>query len=316
MTGNMLRILAILLLLAALVVGWYGVRLSNQPASPPPSQLAVPVKLQSQVVARQAIAAGHVLTADDLAVDQVEQPNALGFASRSELVGRMVVQQIEAGMPILVTDFPVLGPAAELLRSGERGVSIKVDEVVGVSGFIKPGDHVDVLLYLRAGNEVIDESSAQVVLRDVRVIGFGQEIQQEQKTAIKTENGEEAASEEAVNSSRNGDRTGASSRSAILAVNELDMTKLMLAANSGELRLALRGAEPPAPIADETIQAGSNSVSMVKLSELAGNEIKKPVPPVAAKAKTGRQPVRRSEPASTVILYNGDKPETLHFKGN
>src|SRR5690606_18861743 len=103
------------------------------------------------------------------------------------------------------------------------------------------GDHVDVLLYLRAGNEVVDESSAQVVLRDVRVIGFGQEIQQGEETVTTTENGEKTA-DEATSSARNSDRTGASSRSAILAVNERDMTKLMLAANSGELRLALRGA--------------------------------------------------------------------------
>ena len=311
MSGNLLRIIAIVLLIGAILVGWYGYQLSDQP---PPSTTTVdkaPVKLQPQVTARQTISAGHVLTMEDLTVDQVRQPNALGFASRSALVGRVVTEQIEAGMPLLATNFPVLGPAAELLRSGERGVSIKVDEVVGVSGFVKPGDHVDVLLYRQAGNEAVDESSAQVVLRDVRVIGFGQEIQQEQQIADETKAGDTA--DKAARSLKNSDKTGASSRSAILAVNERDMTKLMLAANSGSLRLALRGAEPPA-VTTEPAVTNNNPTAIVKLSELAGNEIK-PSPAVAAKAKTGRQ-LQKPTPASTVILYNGDKPETLHFKGN
>ena len=313
MTGNLLRVFAIFLLIGAIIAGWYGFRLSDQAASAPASVQTAPVKLQPQVIARQAIAAGHVLSADDLVIAQVEQPNALGFASRSEIVGRMVTEQIEAGQPVLTTDFPVLGPAAELLKSGERGVAIKVDEVVGVSGFVKPGDHVDVLLYLRAENEAVQETSAQVVLRDVRVIGFGQEIQQEQNVAADAETGDNTTAGDTAKSARNSDKTGASSRSAILAVNEQDMTRLMLAANSGLLRLALRGAEPPATVA-ATPAVQANPAAMIKLSELAGNDVKPAATP--AKKKAATRPAARTEPASTVILYNGDKPETLHFKGN
>lgn len=313
MTGNLLRVFAIFLLIGAIIAGWYGFRLSDQAAPAPVSAQTAPVKLQPQVIARQAIAAGHVLTADDLVIAQVEQPNSLGFASRSEVVGRMVAEQIEAGQPVLTTDFPVLGPAAELLKSGERGVAIKVDEVVGVSGFVKPGDHVDVLLYLRAENEAVKETSAQVVLRDVRIIGFGQEIQQEQSAGGAGAQAGDTTVEDTAKSARNSDKTGASSRSAILAVNEQDMTKLMLAANSGLLRLALRGAEPPATeVAPAT--ANTNPAAMVKLSELAGNDVKPATAPVNKKAAT--RPAAKTEPASTVILYNGDKPETLHFKGN
>ncbi len=314
MTGNLLRIFAIFLLIGAVIAGWYGIRLSDQPAPPSTSAQPAPVKLQPQVIARQSIPAGHVLTVDDVAVAQVEQPNALGFASRSEVTGRMVMEQIEAGMPVLTTDFPVLGPAAELLKSGERGVAIKVDEVVGVSGFVKPGDHVDVLLYLRAENEAVQETSAQVVLRDVRVIGFGQEIQQEKNVAAEAEVDGATTAGDAVKSTRNSDKTGASSRSAVLAVNERDMTKLMLAANSGLLRLALRGAEPPLAAPMGTTAANSNPAAIVKLSELAGNNIKS-APVVATNAQAKRS-VPKAAPTSTVILYNGDKPETLHFKGN
>lgn len=315
MSGNLLRILAIFLLIGAILVGWYGYRLSDQPA-PAPVAEKTPVKLHPQVVAQRTIPAGHVLIPDDLTIAQVEQPNALGFASRSDLVGRMVMEQIEAGMPVLSTDFPVLGPAAELLRSGERGVAIKVDEVVGVSGFVRPGDHVDVLLYLRAEHEAVEESLAQVVLRDVRVVGFGQEIQQESETPVETAGDGTATASETDKSARNNDQTGASSRSAILAVKEGDMTKLMLAANSGLLRLALRGAEPPVVDAStQTATDSRNPAAIIKLSELAGKETK-PVPAAPAATAKARPPVRREAPSSTVILYNGDKPETLHFKGN
>ena len=295
MSGNLLRILAIFLLIGAILVGWYGYRLSDQPAPAPITEQA-PVKLHPQVVAQQMIPAGHVLVADDLVIAQVEQPSALGFASRSSLVGRVVMEQIEAGMPVLSTDFPVLGPAAELLKSGERGVAIKVDEVVGVSGFVKPGDHVDVLLYLRAGNEEVEESLAQVVLRDVRVIGFGKEIQQTQEAPAET-SVDGAAENDAVKSARNSDQTGASSRSAILAVNERDMTRLMLAANSGLLRLALRGAEPPVVNASTDAAADErNPAAIIKLSELAGKEVKSEAPAPAATAKA-RQPERRAAPS-------------------
>ena len=312
MTGNLLRIFAIFLLIGAVIAGWYGIRLSDQPAPAPTSAQTAPVKLQPQVIAQQSIPPGHLLTNDDFSIAQVEQPNALGFASRSEVTGRRVMEQIEAGMPVLTTDFPILGPAAELLKSGERGVAIKVDEVVGVSGFVKPGDHVDVLLYLRAENEAVQETSAQVVLRDVRVIGFGQEIQQEKNVAAEAKADDATTAGDAVKSTRNSDKTGASSRSAILAVNEGDMTKLMLAANSGLLRLALRGAEPP--LATTGIPAAnSNPAAIVKLSELAGNNLK--AVPVTTKVQTKRS-APKAAPTSTVILYNGDKPETLHFKGN
>lgn len=315
MTGNLLRVFAVFLLIGAIIAGWYGFRLSEQATPAPVTEQVAPLKLQPQVVAKQFIPSGHVLTGDDLTIAQVEQPNALGFASRSEVIGRMVTDPIEAGMPILATDFPVLGPAAELLKSGERGVAIKVDEVVGVSGFVKPGDHVDVLLYLRAENEAVQDTSAQVVLRDVRVIGFGQEIQEEKQSTAASTDGTAAASD-AASAARSNDNTGASSRSAVLAVNEKDMTKLMLAANSGLLRLALRGAEPPEelPIAG-TASIEKNATSMIKLSELAGSG-NKPATASAPKKTAVRSAVKVAEPVSTVILYNGDKSQTLHFKGN
>ena len=68
-----------------------------------------------------------------------------------EIEGRVVMVPIPQGNPILFSMLAPEGTSAGLsgiLPDGKRALTVKVDEVAGVGGFIHPGDHVDVLVDL------------------------------------------------------------------------------------------------------------------------------------------------------------------------
>jgi len=101
------------------------------------------------VVAQQDIAAQSRITSDMLKVEFVssDQASADAFTSRSQLVDRVVTQDVAAGtqiLPATVSDFAGEGLAFKV-EPGTRGISVNVREVVIAGGNIKPGDHVDMV---------------------------------------------------------------------------------------------------------------------------------------------------------------------------
>lgn len=113
------------------------------------------------------------------------------------------------------------GPTlAMLLPEGLRAVTIKVNEVRGVGGFVKPQDRVDVLLTDNPREEGKDNRTARVLLQNVLVLAIGQEIKSEDDQAK-------------VRSS------------VTMAVNLRDAQKLALAVTVGQLSLALRNPRHP-----------------------------------------------------------------------
>ncbi|MFK4723635.1 pilus assembly protein CpaB [Bradyrhizobium niftali] len=98
------------------------------------------------------------------------------------LPGSLVRKFVDAGSPITLQD--ILRPRdrgflASVLAPDSRAISIKVDEESGVSGLIRPGDYVDVVL-----TQVFEKADparralSETVLRNVRVIAIDQEIAQ------------------------------------------------------------------------------------------------------------------------------------------
>lgn len=319
MNSTLLRILAVVLAVGALIAAWVGYQMSRE-APPPETPVVAPQ--QTEVVAARAMAAGHVVVAEDLRVVQVFQRDPRGFGNVEMLVGKVTSAAIAEGAPVRSSQFPALGPVAQSLMPGERGVAVKVDEVVGVGGFVRPGDHVDVLLYLRSEEETGRITSAQEVLRNVRVLAFGDAV---------TESGEPPAPrvpDPAADAKGSVDKDDAAkkdeakkdatkkakeSRSAILAVPEKDATRLMLAASSGSLRLALRGAEPPAEV-----KPGEDEARFLKLAELARtNEKGAAAKADGAKGKlaNARKAVGAVGQGDRVIVHRGDKVEVVTVGG-
>jgi len=102
--------------------------------------------------------------------------------SKAGLPGSLIRKFVEAGTPITLQD--VLRPRdrgflASVLAPDSRAISIKVDEESGVSGLIRPGDHVDIVL--TQVFEKVDPARralSETLLRNVRIIAIDQEIVQ------------------------------------------------------------------------------------------------------------------------------------------
>ena len=141
---------------------------------------------------------------------------------------------IEPGEPVLA--LKITGPGqratlSALVHKGMKAVTVRVNDVGGVGGFVLPGDHVDVVL-----TRQVDKGSAttQVVLQDARVLAVDQ-------TA------DERAAKAKV------------AKSVTLEVNTVQAQKLWLAASVGNLSLLLRKA-------GETAETHTRQVTLDDLS--------------------------------------------------
>ena len=61
-----------------------------------------------------------------------------------------------------------------ILEDGKRALTVKVDEVAGVAGFLHPGDHVDVLMDMAMKGESKSEHFSKTILHDISILTTGQ----------------------------------------------------------------------------------------------------------------------------------------------
>lgn len=242
MSSTFLRALAVILAIGALAMAWFGYRINSKP---PVASVEAVTPTYPQVIAAQDIPIGKVLTAGDVKLISTPQKNFRGYASVHDVLGKLTVEPIAKGMPLVSKHFPAVGLLARSLAPNERAIAVKVNEVIGVGGFVKPGDRVDVLLYLRADRETDNVSSAQIVLSDVKVLAYGDVLSEETDTEKQLDDsGRQADAAVSEKAGKLETKKEKNSRSAILAVPENQVSRLMLAESSGLLRLALRGAQP------------------------------------------------------------------------
>jgi pilus assembly protein CpaB len=143
----------------------------------------------------------------------------VGVMSASDLLtDRVVFLPIVAGEPMMESKLAPKGTSGGLtaiITTGKRAMSVKVDEIIGVAGFVMPGSFVDVLVTLEDRvNQKLD-AAAQTILQNVRVLTSGQKIVNEKNQPV------------LVNV-------------VTLEVTPEEAEKLALAANRGRLQLALR----------------------------------------------------------------------------
>jgi pilus assembly protein CpaB len=102
--------------------------------------------------------------------------------SKIGLPGSLVRKFVEAGNAVTLQD--ILRPRdrgflASVLAPDSRAISIKVDEESGVSGLIRPGDRVDVVLtQVFEKADPVRRALSETVLRNIRVIAIDQDIAQ------------------------------------------------------------------------------------------------------------------------------------------
>jgi pilus assembly protein CpaB len=108
------------------------------------------------------------------------QPGA--FTSASAALRMVAAVPIKAGSQITTATVLDPGPKTGVgvaLTDGMRAVSVAVDEVHGVAGLIRPGDHVDVLVTFDFGDEAISRKSTITILQDVMVLAVGDRVADE-----------------------------------------------------------------------------------------------------------------------------------------
>jgi pilus assembly protein CpaB len=94
-----------------------------------------------------------------------------------EIDGRVVKVPIPQGNPVLLSMLAPEGTAAGLsgiLEDGKRALTVKVDEVAGVAGFLHPGDHVDVLMDIAMKGQNQSEHFSKTILHDIPILTTGQ----------------------------------------------------------------------------------------------------------------------------------------------
>lgn len=128
---------------------------------------------------------GSVLRAVDLSSEVVQGAVPKGaFLKPEDLVGRGVISAIYAGEPILDSRLAPVGSGGGLsstIPKGMRAIAVKVDDVVGVAGFVTPGQRVDVLVSGNPPNEDTQKYGTQVrtLLQNIEVLSAGQDIQKD-----------------------------------------------------------------------------------------------------------------------------------------
>jgi pilus assembly protein CpaB len=138
-----------------------------------------------------------------------------------EVVDRVLTSHVVSGEPIRPAQLAAKDAGtglAALIPAHMRAMAVRVDDVVGVAGFIHPDDRVDVIVILRPSKPADAEATSKAILQNVKVLAVGKEI-------------------EIADQAR---RQASPATVATLLVNPQQAEKLALAANEGRLVLTLR----------------------------------------------------------------------------
>ncbi len=174
---------AVIFLVLAIVAGGLAALLAARVLrSPPPvAQDGGPLAFQSVAVASRDLNIGHFLEPDDIRfVDWPAGAVPAGYStSAAEVVGRGLLTPVRMNEPLLSEKLasPDAGGGLQIIiPDGKRAMSVRVDDVVGVAGFVLPGSRVDVLVTLdRVGQQ--DEAATRLVLQNLEVVTAGQSIE-------------------------------------------------------------------------------------------------------------------------------------------
>lgn len=244
MNSRISMALAGLLLIGALIAGYWGLVLSRTPepvAAPVVSVESTAAAVEDQtrrpvVVLVHDVPAFIPLTAADLTLENLRTVPAGSLTELDQAIGRRPLRALGAGTWLNDQSFSEGGPLARMIRPDERALAVAVDEVIGAAGQLSPGDYVDVLLFLARDTDNAQQS-AQIIIPALRLLSVGDQLglANDGQPAVPPP----ATVEERAQAAQR--RAGA--RTVVLAVPEPLLSRLMLAAQAGTLRLAVRSAD-------------------------------------------------------------------------
>jgi pilus assembly protein CpaB len=137
------------------------------------------------VVATRALGVGSMLDRDSVKLRGV--PDGLfpagAFSRVEDVLERPVISAIQADEPLVEARLAVKGSGMGLgpmIPPGMRAIAVRVNDVVGVAGFVLPGMRVDVLVTGKPPNRA--DTETQTVLQNITVLSAGQTIQSDAKS--------------------------------------------------------------------------------------------------------------------------------------
>lgn len=199
---------------------------------------------------------------------------------------RFVLQTIEPGEPVLSAKITGKGGKASLssvIEQQKRAVTIRVDDVFGVGGFITPADHVDVMLTHGRDPEKPNENPrTEILLQNIRVLGVDQEANElKDKPSV--------------------------AKAVTLEVTPEEAQKLALARNVGTLSLSLRNFANPKSIDSRT----------VSMTDLLPAQAREPSPEKARSVRHYRiEVIRGTEPTRYELYHDGSVVKSDARNGN
>jgi pilus assembly protein CpaB len=236
---------------------------------------------QTLVVATRPLPLGTRL--DDSNVHLIpwpaDQPVAGMYTRVQDIVNRAVITDLAANEPILESKLAPIqsgGGLPATIPEGMRAISVAVNEVIGVAGFVTPGTMVDVLVTGRLlnGPANMNTNITKTLLENVKVLAAGQKIEQ--------------------------DREGKPQSVPVitLLVTPEDAAILAMGSTQGKIQLALRNTidtkkTDPAPILEAAL--------------FSSNALNPPKPTV------GKRSGPSIPPAYVVEIINGNKRENKSF---
>jgi len=264
--------------------------------------------LNNVVVAKVDIPAGTKVVAEQLETIQFPSnalPNGV-FETPDKLVGRVAIVQIAAREP--VTDYKLAaegsaGGLSAVIPEGYRAMTVKVDDVVGVSGFIMPGALVDVVVVINP-TEQQQNPISKIVLQNIKVLANGQNIDRPKN-----------------------DREPESVKAVTLQVTPDQAEKLALASTEGKLQLVMRNStdqddEKTQGVDKRTLLGGEHAGIVPDPGSMKSEQPKPPTPVVRAAPRIAppvREVVKPATPAAppppraSVEVIEGAKKRNVDF---
>lgn len=239
----------------------------------------------SIAVAATDLARGDLIEAADLRMAAyLEKTLPPGHFTASEsLVGRVVLTPVAASQPILESSLApkdiAKGGMAAFINQQKRAMAVKVDNVIGVAGFLQPGHLVDVLVSVDAPDDSGGPRVTKTVLENIPVLAIG---------TLAEETAEKKARQVTV---------------VTLEVSLEEGEKLSLAVHQGNIHLALRNYTD----FDEVLTRGATVEQLLASyspdDPLSAMELPADLPPAP----------RPQAPSRNVQVINGDKAQDVNL---
>ena len=196
---------------------------------------------QSIIAAAVDISPRTIIRPEMVRIKYVPKEQALPDALKTpaEVVGHVAMGRIAKDTIITTSVVEARGAALGLsytIPPGMRAITVSLDPITGLAGFLKPGDHVDVIATFTGDNE----AGTKTILQDVELLAIGAQLQ-----GVPPTSPEEAARAQPQ-------------PNATLSVTPMQAELLILAESQGKLRLVLRPA-------GEALSAASRGITTSQL---------------------------------------------------